>query len=81
MRPSDFMTFHIESIIRSKGAKHLTPVSLSLYSTLLLDVAALILIPLIAIDAAFNFILWKCYESYQNKKQTQTKKSNKTKEH
>ena len=79
MRPRDLMTFHIESIIRSKGARHLTPVPLNLYSTLLLDVAALILIPLIAIDAAFMFIFWKC--CCKNKKQTQTKKSNKKKEH
>lgn len=70
MRPRDFLTFHVESIIRSKGAKHLSPVPLSLYSILLLDAVVVILIPLVAIDAFIIYIFWKCCcKSKINKKE------------
>lgn len=68
MRPQDLLTFHVESIIRMKGAKHLSPEPLSLVSNLLMDVAIVILVPIVAINAFFIFILWKC--CCKNKKES-----------
>lgn len=60
IKPRDLLAFHVESIIKLKGAKHLSPGPLSLYSILFLDVIAIIFIPVMIFDVLFIYVLCKC---------------------
>lgn len=46
MKPRELLAFYINHIIRTNGAKHLSPPALSRCSQLLLDVAFVILLPI-----------------------------------
>ncbi|XP_077289496.1 UDP-glycosyltransferase UGT5-like [Arctopsyche grandis] len=60
MRPRDMIVYHVEHVIRTKGAPHLSPPQLSRCSQLLIDVMAVIFIPLGTIFALFSCLIWKC---------------------
>lgn len=59
MRPRDLLTYHVEYIIRSKGAKHLTSATLPRYSQMSLDVIAVISAVLFSVIALISYIVKK----------------------
>ncbi|XP_077289976.1 uncharacterized protein LOC143913834 [Arctopsyche grandis] len=59
IKPRKLLAFYVDHIIRTKGAKYLSPPSLSRASQLLLDIAVVILIPLVSIAFLFALICRK----------------------
>lgn len=77
MKARDLLAFYVEHVIRTNGAKHLSPPPLSLCSRLLIDVAAVILIPLVCLAFTILYAFSKCCYKKKNHTKDDKKKTNK----
>ncbi|XP_077289509.1 UDP-glucosyltransferase 2-like [Arctopsyche grandis] len=59
MKPRDLLAYYVNHVIRTNGAKYLSPPSLPRCSQLLLDVAVVILTPLVLVMLLFVFVCRK----------------------